>query len=310
MKKSVKALLIAGLSSLFYNTEAQNTFPSTGNAGIGTTSPTSSLEVAVTSTLGAKLRNRNVSTTADGTILFDMVNSSNIMWRQAVGGKNNGLGINNGQFYIERSGLGATFLIDQSGNVGIGVNIPVAKFDVASTAYLAGRFKNNNASATADGSVVIDLSNNLNNSWRLACSGNNNGIGITKDQFYIEKTGTGAIMLFSNLGNVLIGKVTQANTTYKLDVAGKIRANEVVVNTTGADFVFDKNYKLRPLDEVEEYIRSNQHLPEVPSASEMSEQGMQVAELSKTLLQKVEELTLYIIAQQKQIEELKQQLQK
>jgi hypothetical protein len=92
-------------------------------------------------------------------------------------------------------------------------------------------------------------------------------------------------------------------------VNGSVRANEIVVNTTGADFVFEDDYKLRPLNEVETFIKENNHLPEIPSAAEMTEEGMKVGELSKTLLQKVEELTLYMIELKKENEELKSRLE-
>ncbi|MGD1958114.1 MAG: hypothetical protein ACFB2Y_04640 [Fulvivirga sp.] len=105
--------------------------------------------------------------------------------------------------------------------------------------------------------------------------------------------------------NVLIGKTSQSNTSYKLDVAGKVRANEIVVNTTGADYVFEENYKLKSLREVEAFINENNHLPGIPSATEMQAQGMSVGELNTKLLEKIEELTLHTINQQKEIEELK-----
>lgn len=109
-------------------------------------------------------------------------------------------------------------------------------------------------------------------------------------------------------GNVLIGKTTQTNTSYKLDVAGVVRANSIVVNTTGADFVFDDKYKLRPLSELKNYVQSNRHLPEIPSANQMKENGMDVGELNKRLLQKIEELTLYLIKQETRIRKLETQL--
>ncbi|MEO0555936.1 MAG: hypothetical protein AAF149_22230, partial [Bacteroidota bacterium] len=65
-------------------------------------------------------------------------------------------------------------------------------------------------------------------------------------------------------GNVLIGKTSQSNTSYKLDVAGKVRANEIVVNTNGADYVFGEDYKHKSLDEVETFINENNHLPGIP----------------------------------------------
>jgi hypothetical protein len=103
-------------------------------------------------------------------------------------------------------------------------------------------------------------------------------------------------------GNVLIGKTAQANSTYKLDVDGKIRASEVVVNTDGADFVFEPDYKLYSLPELETYVKQNKHLPEIQSASEMQANGANLSELNTKLLQKVEELTLYLIEQNKKSE--------
>ena len=72
-----------------------------------------------------------------------------------------------------------------------------------------------------------------------------------------------------------------------------------------SDFVFNKDYRLRPLSEVEHFIGMNNHLPDVPSAKEVAENGYSQHEINKALLQKIEELTLYVIEQQKQIEALK-----
>jgi len=108
-------------------------------------------------------------------------------------------------------------------------------------------------------------------------------------------------------GNVLIGKNTQTNPTYKLDVAGNIRADKLVVNTTGADFVFDPGYQLPTLTEVEKYINSNKHLPGIESAKEMATNGLNVGEIQTKLLQKIEELTLYMIEMKKENNEMKQE---
>ena len=97
---------------------------------------------------------------------------------------------------------------------------------------------------------------------------------------------------------------------YKLDVIGTIRAREIIVNTNGADFVFDQDYKLRTLKEVAEYIHLNHHLPDVQSASEMQGEGLSVGDMQTKLLQKIEELTLYVIQQDEEIRELKELLKK
>ena len=114
-------------------------------------------------------------------------------------------------------------------------------------------------------------------------------------------------MLIQNNGNIGIGTASPA---YKLDVNGTIRANEIIVNTTGADFVFAEDYQLRPLSEVKTFIQENKHLPEIKSAQEMQENGVGVNELQTQLLQKIEELTLYLIQQEERIKALEAELNK
>ncbi|GAA4316429.1 hypothetical protein [Compostibacter hankyongensis] len=109
-------------------------------------------------------------------------------------------------------------------------------------------------------------------------------------------------------GNVLIGKTSQTNTDYKLDVNGNVRANKVVVNTTGADFVFDSAYHLLSLKEVEDYIGRHGHLPELAPARTMQKEGLNVGDNQVKLLQKIEELTLYVIQQNKRIDSLEKKL--
>jgi hypothetical protein len=116
-------------------------------------------------------------------------------------------------------------------------------------------------------------------------------------------------------GNIGIG--TAATSKYKINVEGSIRANEIVVNTTGADFVFDSTYNLRTLPELETFIKQNKHLPEIAPAKEMQENGVSAGEMQAKLLQKIEELTLYVIElkkenveQQKKIAELIQKVDK
>jgi len=106
--------------------------------------------------------------------------------------------------------------------------------------------------------------------------------------------------------DLIVGSRTP-DAGFKFTVKGKISAREIKVTATagGADFVFAKDYDLPSLDFVERYIRENKHLPEIASAKEMKESGLLLGEMNIKLLQKIEELTLYTIAQQKEIESLK-----
>nr|WP_315202932.1 hypothetical protein [uncultured Flavobacterium sp.] len=123
-----------------------------------------------------------------------------------------------------------------------------------------------------------------------------------------EGEGTNTKLIFNpEGGNVLIGKISQNNSTYKLDVNGSIRSNEIVVNTTGADFVFAEDYALPSLDSIHQYIKANKHLPEIASAKEMQTNGINLSEMNIKLLQKVEELTLYMIEQNKNMHILQEE---
>ncbi|WP_316815847.1 hypothetical protein [Pedobacter nyackensis] len=90
---------------------------------------------------------------------------------------------------------------------------------------------------------------------------------------------------------------------YKLAVAGGIIAESVKVKPQGSwpDYVFEKNYPILPLNELEKFVLKNKHLPNVPNAAEVKKDGIDVGEMNAKLLQKIEELTLYIIEQQKSI---------
>lgn len=112
-------------------------------------------------------------------------------------------------------------------------------------------------------------------------------------------------------GRVVIGDLANADydassTDYKLLIAGKIGAEGIKcdLNHGWADFVFAENYELTPLKEVEEFVKENQHLPEVPAAATLEKEGVDITNMLTLQMQKIEELTLYIIAQEKRISEL------
>ena len=106
-------------------------------------------------------------------------------------------------------------------------------------------------------------------------------------------------------GNIGIGATSPSE---KLVVDGKILAEEIQVQTVPAsDYIFEPDYDLRSLAEVDQFIRENKHLPDIPSAEEFKENGVGLGEMDDMLLRKVEELTLYMIDMQKQMDELKEE---
>ncbi len=110
--------------------------------------------------------------------------------------------------------------------------------------------------------------------------------------------------IWNAAGNVGIGT---ENPDAKLAVNGTIHSKEVKVDVNFAavpDYVFTPDYKLRSLQEIENYVNQNSHLPEVPSAKEFEKNGIQLAEMNMALLRKVEELTLYAIEQDKKTDKL------
>jgi len=102
-----------------------------------------------------------------------------------------------------------------------------------------------------------------------------------------------------NNGNVGIGTLTPAE---KLSVNGNIRAKEIKVETANwPDYVFAKDYQLQPLTEVEAFINKNQHLPGLPNKEAVAAEGVNLGEMNRKLLEKVEELTLHIIRLEKEL---------
>lgn len=199
--------------------------------------------------------------------------------------------------FVSKSNLG--FVIEQ-GNIGN---------DFVSSASYYSIFAHN---VYFNGSQWIRR-NQYSNTWATVMNHNFYDIQVGMSdgtQPANQPISTATVLRILPSGNVLIGGTSQVNSGYKLDVGGNVRANEVVVNTTGADFVFKPGYALMPLPELQQYLRTRHHLPGIASAQEMSEKGLNVGDGEKLLLQKVEELTLYMLKQQEQIDQLKKQNKK
>lgn len=183
---------------------------------------------------------------------------------------------NNPQFYLTETAVGA--------------NVPVSIKDGNISLYLG---------ATADS----------NDAW----------IGTTTNQGLYLGTNNKTVAYLGSDNNIYVGLTDEGvrnirqelKTKYHLFVAKGILSEDysIAPKSSWSDFVFKKNYNLPKISEVATFIRENNHLPDVPSAKQVAEEGYSQHDMNKILLQKIEELTLYTIQQQKEIDALKTQLQ-
>lgn len=171
-----------------------------------------------------------------------------------------------------------------------------------------------NDGLTVNGRISLSCENSIEYYSGISNDKQNIWIGTTSNHGLYFGTNSGSLLYLDPAQNLFIG-VTGAfaktvkkelKDKYNLFVAQGILSEDYALapKATWADFVFHENYKLRPISEVEKFIKSNKHLPEVPSAAEVAENGYSQHEVNKALLQKIEELTLYTIQQQKQIDQL------
>lgn len=192
-------------------------------------------------------------------------------------------------------------VVDEVGKTGIGIENPKHQLSVEGNIFMTGEYSSllfGDDLSLVNGQWGLEYADNGLNFWKPY--GSSDGIGG-------ESNTRNHLLFLHDNGNIGIG--TNAVThDFKLSVAGKIRAHEVQVYVNGwADFVFEEDYSVMTIKNVEEFIEKNKHLPGVPSAEEVKESGINMAEMDATLLMKIEELTLYIIDLQKQINALKKQ---
>lgn len=206
-----------------------------------------------------------------------------------------------------------------NGNVGIGTSSPQYKLDVSGDGRIGNLSSRHYLKVTSpEWSEIRFETPSSNEKIRIGVAHEDNSsyhvqegdlyfytMDIDAMPFILKKGGN--VLLNTTSGNVGIG--TQS-PDQKLTVKGKIHAEEVIVdlNVPVADYVFKPTYKLMPLHEVEQFVKTNSHLPEIPSATEITKNGLSMGEMQNKLLQKVEELTLYMISQQKTIDQQQAQI--
>jgi hypothetical protein len=184
-----------------------------------------------------------------------------------------------------------------SGNVGLGITNPTQKLHVMGQ-YPQALFGGLDSGGT-NGLFVAGCSTPNTYNFLIGNQYNINGaFEITPSTVVGGKTFSTPAFVVKYNGNVGIGTTSP---TEKLSVNGRIRAKEVIVDTGWSDYVFADDYKLPSLADVEAQIKTNKHLPGVPSAQEVAEKGVSVGDMQAVLLAKIEELTLHVIAQQKEL---------
>ena len=243
-----------------------------GNVGIGTTAPSTKLEVNGP----IKLTNQQPIYFAGGPSDPNYLIRSGA-WDDGMKYKH----WTSHQFYTNGT---EKMRILKNGYVGLGTSDPNARLEIG-----------------------VVHSANQSDEMRIGSywQGNFHGIGFnyqlngsgTVSKHIVEHHGTNSYTAMTfRLGNVGIGT---AFPDAKLTVKGDIHAEEVKVdlNVPGPDYVFDEDYNLRSLEDLQNYIRENKHLPEVPSAKEMEANGIDLGVMNLLLLKKVEELTLHLIQQ-------------
>ncbi|WP_422082350.1 hypothetical protein [Ulvibacterium sp.] len=251
------------------NLEATGNITASGSLGIGVTSPTAKLHFK------------------DGNQELRFLTGSNSSgYRLDIGLNDDGVNINNSsnwRGFNFSNGLADLMKITYEGNVGIGTTAPNEKLDI-------------------NGNILVDRMVKIDGHGSVA------SLQIMDN----SDTGTPDILLRGDDGDSYIkagslGIGTMDTGTYKLAVNGNVRAKEVRVETGWSDFVFEKDYDLPTLEEVEKYIQDKGHLKGIPSAEEVAENGIFLGEMDSKLLRKIEELTLYIIDMNKRMELLEKE---
>jgi hypothetical protein len=190
-------------------------------------------------------------------------------------------------------------ILSDAGNLGIGTSTPQAPIHISSGALYPRVYVQSTNASGGPGYTITETSGAEGWSWVYNIPG-----GFMS--FF--KGGLGNTMTISNTGNVGI------NTTnpgpYKLAVEGTLGARKVVVTQANpwADYVFDDNYQLPSLDSVNKYIKANHHLADIPLADSVAKAGIDLGNNQALLLKKIEELTLYAIQQNQQLEEQKKDI--
>lgn len=225
--------------------------------------------------------------------------ANTIFYSLAINGKT----VGSGKVFELLKGWGTVTGSNLSGITDVGLRI---SNDISGMPYPSlnlGRDNKQNIWLCAIPAALTDGVSQINSRLQI---GYDQWVPDTANANTLAVNGTG---YFASAIGIGTSNFTDGADSYKLSVKGKIRAEEVKVYNTWADYVFSKDYELPDLKEVEKYIAKNGHLKNVPSAKEITKNGLELGEMIKIQQEKIEELTLYLIEQNKRIEEQNKDLQ-
>lgn len=268
-----------------------------GRLGLGTANPVTEIHSSDGDTPTLRLEQNGSSGWSPQT--WDVAgNETNFFIRDATNGSKL-------PFRIRPGAPTNTLYLDADGDIGIGTASPEWDVEVAGNGIKMLQVTSNDG-----GPVQYRIKSDSDNRRFVAVDNSNVQQGqiyfkgLNQIQFLGENINTS--LLYLDNGDVGIGTTTPQS---KLAVNGTITAKEVEVTLAGwPDYVFTDDYQLKSLSEVESFINENNHLPGVPSEQEVVEEGINLGEMNAILLEKIEELTLYMIDLKKENEEIKSQI--
>ena len=265
--------------------EQINILGSNGNVGVGTTTPGDKLEIS-----GGGLRFQRIPTPLTNTGAYGQIfQLTNLV------GTSDGL-VYQADLHQFRNYDGTPELTVKDGNFGIGTTTPNDRLEIANGGLRFQRIPTPLTNSTGTYGQIFQLTNLV---------GTSDGLVFQSD-LHQFRNWDGTPELTIKDGNLGIGTTTPSE---KLSVNGTIRSKEVKVEASPwPDYVFEEGYKLRSLEETKAYIDTHKHLPEVPSAQEIEENGVALGEMNMLLLKKIEELTLHQIELLTEIKNLKSEI--